>query len=133
MTNLTGKIALITGASRGLGKAMAVALASSGATIALVARDTAALQVAQAEIESAGGKASVFRADVTQDQDVERLEAEVSRQLGRIHILINNAGTNLRKNLTDFTPAEWRSLMETNLTSAFLMCRSFVPHMKGTG
>lgn len=131
--NLSGKIALITGSSKGLGKAMALALASRGATVALVSRDGAKLEAVQREIETAGGKAAVFIADVRQEQAVVQLESEVSQKLGKVQILINNAGINVRKNVIDFSLDEWRSVIDTNLTSAFLLCRAFVPHMLGTG
>jgi NAD(P)-dependent dehydrogenase (short-subunit alcohol dehydrogenase family) len=131
--SLDGKLALITGASKGLGKAMALALSQAGATIALVSRDEAKLQAVKQEIEDSGGKADFFLADVKDEQQVERLEAEVSNRLGKIQILVNNAGINLRKNLIDFSLAEWQSVLDTNLTSVFLMCRKFVPHMRGTG
>lgn len=112
---------------------MATALASHGATIALVSRNRTQLEEVKSEITGNGGKAAVFLADVSQEEDVLRLEKEVSSQLGKVQVLINNAGTNVRKNLIDFSLAEWRSVMDTNLTSVFLMCRSFVPHMRGTG
>jgi NAD(P)-dependent dehydrogenase (short-subunit alcohol dehydrogenase family) len=131
--SLDGKLALITGASKGLGKAMALALSQAGATIALVSRDEAKLQAVKQEIHDSGGKADFFLADVKDEQQVERLEAEVSNRLGKIQILVNNAGINLRKNLIDFSLAEWQSVLDTNLTSVFLMCRKFVPHMRGTG
>ena len=131
--SLAGKTALITGASRGLGRAMAVSLAAEGARIALVARDAQRLNAVKAEIENAGGQANVFIADVTAEDAVASLEQEVSRDAGKVQILINNAGINIRKNLTEFSLAEWRSVMDTNLTSVFLMCRAFVPHMRGTG
>lgn len=131
--NLSGKTALITGASKGLGKAMATALAEAGATVALVSRDAEKLHSVAREIQSAGGRAAVFVADVTREDDVRRLESDVSGQLGRVQILINNAGINIRKNLIDFSLEEWRSVLDTNLTSVFLMCRAFVPHMRGAG
>jgi NAD(P)-dependent dehydrogenase (short-subunit alcohol dehydrogenase family) len=130
---LRGKIALITGASKGLGKAMAMALAGAGAHIALVARDAGKLNAVKAEIEDAGGTASVFTADVSQEPSVLQLATEVTAHLGTIQILINNAGINIRKNLIDFTLDEWRTVLDTNLTSVFLICRAFVPHMKGAG
>lgn len=130
---LAGKVALITGASRGLGKAMALALASEGASLALVARDRAALDQAAEEIWKTGGGAQVFQADVTNEEQVVRLEKEVTEACGRVQILINNAGTNIRKQLTEFTLDEWRRVIDTSLTSTFLMCRAFVPHMKGSG
>ncbi|HEX3682680.1 MAG TPA: SDR family NAD(P)-dependent oxidoreductase [Bryobacteraceae bacterium] len=131
--NLSGKTALITGASKGLGKAMALALAGAGATLALVSRDAEKLHSVAQEVESAGGSAAVFVADVTREEDIRRLESSISGQLGRVQILINNAGINIRKNLIDFSLEEWRSVLDTNLTSVFLMCRAFVPHMRGAG
>jgi NAD(P)-dependent dehydrogenase (short-subunit alcohol dehydrogenase family) len=130
---LEGKVALITGASKGLGKAMALALASEGAAIALVSRDREQLQKTAEEVGRTGGGAQVFPADVTSEKDVLRLEKEVVQAFGRIHILINNAGINVRKQLTEFTLDEWRSVLDTNLTGTFLLCRAFVPHMKGNG
>src|ERR1700761_1727075 len=131
--DLSGRIALITGASKGLGKAMALALAGAGATVALVSRDAEKLQEVAREVQEGGGRAAVFAADVTQEEAVRGLESDVSRGLGRVQILINNAGINIRKNLIDFSLEEWRSVLDTNLTSVFLMCRAFVPHMRGTG
>ena len=130
---LQGRIALVTGASKGLGKAMALALARQGAAIALVARDESKLNEVAAEIREAGGRAEVFVVDVTKEADFARLDAEVTARLGKIQILINNAGMNLRKNITDFTLDEWNLVVNTNLTSVFLACRQFVPHMQGTG
>ncbi len=130
---LKGKSALISGASKGLGKAMAVALSAQGADIALVARNESQLQEVQKEIENSGGKANAFVADVSREAEVLRLEKEVSNRMGKVQILINNAGTNIRKNLVDFSYDEWNTVLDTNLTSVFLMCRSFVPHMRGTG
>ncbi len=130
---LSGKTALITGASKGLGKAMAHALSAAGATVALVSRDATKLGAVQSEIQNAGGKAEVFVADVANEAQVDQLEKEISAKIGKIQILINNAGINVRKNLTDFTLDEWQSVINTNLTSVFLMSRRFVPHMKGTG
>jgi len=130
---LTGKIALITGASRGLGKAMALALAGEGASVALVGRDADALQKAAEEVWRTGSGAQIFQADVTDEEQVLRLEREVTQAFGQVHILINNAGINLRKNLIEFTLDEWRRVLDASLTSTFLMCRAFVPHMKSAG
>lgn len=130
---LKDRLALITGASRGLGKAMAVALAEAGAKLALVGRDTEKLEETASAVRAAGAAAEVFRTDVTSEAEVLQLEKDVQARLGRVSILINNAGVNVRKNITDFTMDDWRLVTDTNLTSVFLMCRSFVPHMKGTG
>ncbi len=133
IADLSGKTALITGASKGLGKAMALALSQAGASIALVSRDAARLNEVKQEIESAGQTAEVFVADVADEDAVNRLRGEVAGRFEKVQILINNAGINIRKNLTDFSLPEWRSVIDTNLTSVFLMCRAFVPQMKGTG
>lgn len=130
---LEGRVALITGASRGLGRAMAVALAQGGAKLALVARDEEKLKETAASVVEAGSEARVFVADVAREADVERLKQDVSQAYGRVDILINNAGINNRKHLVDFTLDEWQAVMDTNVTSVFLMCRAFIPMMKGHG
>lgn len=130
---LSGRVAVITGASRGLGKAMAIALAGAGARLALVSRDTAQLETTASAVREAAAEAHIFRTDVTDEQQVLQLERDVVARLGPVHILINNAGTNIRKSVPEFTLEEWHTVMDTNLTSAFLLCRSFIPHMKGSG
>jgi NAD(P)-dependent dehydrogenase (short-subunit alcohol dehydrogenase family) len=131
--NLKGKVAVISGASKGLGKAMALALAGAGASLALVSRNEKQLNAVAEEAQAAGGQAKVFVADVTQEEQVARVEREVVAAYGGVQILINNAGINIRKAITEFTLEEWNSVLNTNLTSVFLMCRAFVPHMKGHG
>jgi NAD(P)-dependent dehydrogenase (short-subunit alcohol dehydrogenase family) len=130
---LKGRNAVITGASKGIGKAMALALAAEGAAIALVSRNRGLLEGVAAEIRAAGGEAGVFPADVTSEEQVRGVERDVVARFGKVNILINNAGINVRKAVPDFTLDEWRSVLDTNLTAAFLMCRSFVPHMTGQG
>jgi NAD(P)-dependent dehydrogenase (short-subunit alcohol dehydrogenase family) len=125
---LQDKRAVVTGASKGLGKAMARALAAEGARVALVSRSREALEQAAREC---GHGAAAFVADVAREEDVRRIEKEIVNAFGGVDILINNAGINLRKNLVDFTLEEWNSVIHTNFTSVFLMCRSFVPYMKG--
>jgi NAD(P)-dependent dehydrogenase (short-subunit alcohol dehydrogenase family) len=130
---LDGRTALITGASKGLGKAMAIALAAEGVRVGLVSRDAGLLDAVAGEIAAAGGKANAFPADVTSEDQVRQLERDVTAQFGKVNILVNNAGINVRKPVTDFALEEWRRVMDTNVTAAFLMCRSFVPHMTGVG
>jgi len=129
---LTGKVALITGASKGLGRAMALALGQAGAHLLLVSRDLELLKVT-AEAGGQASQAEIFRADVTDEQQVEDLRRAVTERHPQLHILINNAGINIRKPVTDFTLGEWNQVVATNLTGAFLMCRAFVPQMKGLG
>ena len=131
--DLTGKVAVITGASKGLGKAMALALGGAGANLALVSRDLEQLNAVKLAVETAGGHAETFQADISEEENVRQLERDVIKAFNGVHILINNAGINLRKQLIEFSLEEWRRVLDTNLTSVFLMCRSFVPHMKGAG
>lgn len=130
---LQGRTALITGASKGLGKAMALALAEAGARLILVSRNLELLNQTAAAVRQLGTDATVFQADVTDEQQIVRVEKAVQEQFGKLQILINNAGINIRKAVTEFTLDEWRQVMDTSLTSSFLMCRAFVPLMKGQG
>ena len=131
--NLSGKTAVITGASRGLGRAMALALGAAGARLALVSRQREPLLAVAGEARTLGAEVEVFVADVTDEAQVRRLEGEVIHRFGPVQILINNAGVNIRKPVTEFTLDEWRTVLDTNLTGVFLLCRSFVPHLKGQG
>ena len=131
--NLKDRTAVITGGSRGLGEAMAKALSEAGANVALVARDIKRLEGVRDAIIERGGTAAIFAADVTQEQEVAGLAEDVRQRFGHPQILINNAGTNIRKNLVDFSLDEFRSVLDSSLTSTFLMCRAFVPGMKGSG
>jgi NAD(P)-dependent dehydrogenase (short-subunit alcohol dehydrogenase family) len=131
--DLSGRTALITGGSRGLGEAMALALAASGASVALVARDAARLEKVKAQITQSGGRAEFFAADVTNEEEVAATCETVKKALGPVDILINNAGTNIRKKLTDFSLAEFRSVIDSSLISTFLMSRAVLPQMRGRG
>lgn len=130
---LEGRVALVTGSSKGLGKAMSLALAEAGVKLALASRDEKLLAEMAAAIRARGTEAEVFPVDVSNETQVLALEKAVTARFGKIQILINNAGINLRKPVTDFTLEEWNRIQSTNVTSAFLMCRSFVPHLKGQG
>jgi NAD(P)-dependent dehydrogenase (short-subunit alcohol dehydrogenase family) len=130
---LAGRVAVITGSSKGLGKAMALALAAEGARIALVSRNEEQLRAVAGIIAEAGGEARVFVADVAREDDVTRLGAEIPAAFGKVDILINNAGVNVRKPTVDLTLEDWNRVMDTNVTSVFLMCRALLPHMKGRG
>ena len=131
--NLKGKIAVITGASKGLGRAMATSLAEAGADVVLVSRNLEQLEETARAARAFGVKALVHQADVTNEAQIARLAEVVATEAGVPHILINNAGINIRKPLIEFSSSEWRQVLDTNLTSVFLMCRYFVPQMKGRG
>ncbi len=130
--DLTGKVAVITGASRGLGETMARSLAESGAKVALVARDAQKLEAVRDVIVREGCEAEFFAADVTKEEDIAAVQRAIEGRFGHAQILINNAGTNIRKNVVDFTLDEFRSVIDSSLISTFLMCRAFVPGMMGT-
>jgi NAD(P)-dependent dehydrogenase (short-subunit alcohol dehydrogenase family) len=131
--DLSGKTAVITGGSRGLGEAMAKSLSEAGAQVALVARDVQRLEAVRDAITGSGGTAAIFAGDVTREEDVAGVAREVAERFGHPQILINNAGTNIRKPLVEYSLDEFRSVIDSSLTSTFLMCRAFVPGMKGTG
>ncbi len=127
---LDGRVAVITGASRGLGRAMAVELGAAGAKLALVGRDRARLEETAAQV---GSESAVFVTDVTDETQVRALEEGVRQRFGQVDILINNAGMNIRKPMVEYTLDEWNTVMDTNLTSVFLVTRSFIPMMRGRG
>lgn len=112
---------------------MAKALAEAGANIALVARDSKRLEQVRDAIAERGGTAAIFVADVTHEEEVAKTAKAVNQRFGHPQILINNAGINIRKNLVDYSLEEFRSVLDSSLTSTFLMCRAFVPGMKGSG
>ncbi|HEY4361963.1 MAG TPA: SDR family oxidoreductase [Bryobacteraceae bacterium] len=126
--SLANRVAVITGASRGLGRAIAIELAAAGASVALVGRDREALEATASQCSS---ETAIFTADISVEAEVSALAQQVQARFGRVDILINNAGINLRKNLVDFTLEEWHRVMDANVTSVFLMCRAIIPLMRG--
>ena len=108
--DLSDRTAVITGGSRGLGEAMAKSLSEAGAKVALVARDLQRLEKVRSDIVDAGGNAEVFVADVTREEEVARMAEAVTQRFGHAQILINSAGTNIRKNLVDFSLEEFRKI-----------------------
>ena len=126
---LDGRVAVVTGASKGLGRQMAKSLAEAGATVALVARSNELLQGVRAEIMGHGGKAHAFAGDVSVEADVVAIATEIRRLVGVPDILINNAGTNIRRPLHEFTLEEWREVRSINVDGPFLCSRAFIPGM----
>ena len=133
MFDLGGKVAVVTGGNGGIGLGMARGLARAGAAVALVGRNAAKSAQAVAELESLGARAIAVEADVTDEAQVGAMVASVASSLGSIHILVNNAGTNIRKRPEDLSAAEWHTVLDTNLTSAFLCAKACHPHMKKAG
>lgn len=127
---LEGKTAVVTGASRGLGREMALALGGAGAKLALVGRDKAKLEETRKLANDKGAESEIFITDVREEAQVAKLEKDVKARFGNVHILINNAGTAIRKDFADFSMEEWRLVTDTNLTGVFLLSRAFIPHMK---
>jgi 2-deoxy-D-gluconate 3-dehydrogenase len=131
--DLSGKVAIVTGGNGGIGFGMARGLAAAGAAIAIVGRDEAKSNTAVTELRQSAAKAISVLADVTDEAAVKGMVERVSRELGRIDILVNNAGINIRKPPDALALAEWDSVINTNLTSAFLCSRAAYPAMKDGG
>lgn len=130
--NLEGMTAIVTGGGTGLGRAMAMALAEAGASVVLAARRRQPLEETAAEIEKAGSKALVIPTDITQADQVNELVATTIRELGKVDILINNAGVvreEVRKPIWEITDEEWRRGIDTNLSGTFYCCRAVSKHM----
>jgi NAD(P)-dependent dehydrogenase (short-subunit alcohol dehydrogenase family) len=129
--DLTGRQALVTGGSKGLGYAMAAGLASAGAGIMLVSRNRQeAANAAKAIAAAYGVRASGFAADVTDPEQVDAAFAAAENELGQLDILINSAGINIRGPIGDLTPDDFRQVLETNVTGTWLCCRRAVPGMR---
>lgn len=127
--NLSGQVAIVTGASRGLGKAIAAELGRNGARVACVARDRERLAETVAEISAVGGQAEAFTCDIKERASVDRLIDDVVERWGKLDILINNAGVTRDTLLPRMSDEEWDDVITTNLTGSFLFCRAASRHM----
>jgi len=131
---MDGRVALITGASRGLGKVMAHALAEAGANVAAASRRLEDVQaVAQEVAAEHGTDCRGYACDVTQPAQIEALVAQVIEDYGRIDVLINSAGINIRGPIESLTLEQFRLVQDTNVTGMWLLCREVAPHMKARG
>lgn len=129
---LEGKVALVTGAGKGIGKACAEVLSRQGARIAVVDIDTiAGLQTAKG-IEASGGRAVYLPADVSKAADVQKMIGQIIELFGRLDILINNAGYHISKSVEDTSEEEWDYILNTNLRSVFLCSKYAIPHLRKT-
>lgn len=126
---LDGKVAVVTGASRGIGFGIAKRLAEMGASVCVCARDLGKLQSARKEIEKAGGKCIGVAADVARAADVESLARKVRDELGTVEILVNNAGIGYFGPTHEAVEENWDRVLDTNLKSVFLVSKAFAPGM----
>ena len=133
MFDLKGKVGIVTGGNGGIGLGMARGLARAGAHVVVAARNAEKSAGAVREIERVGGQASAHSVDVADEGSVNALMDAVKTRHGRLDILINNAGINIRKPVHELSLAEWRQVIDTNLTSAFLCCHAAYPLMKAVG
>ena len=121
---MTGKKALVTGAGRGIGKAVALGLARAGADIGLVARTESEIKAVAGQVDEIGRRAAVAAADLTVTADIPALVSGLAGELGGIDILVNNAGTNIPQDSVDVTEAAWDQVMAINLKSCFFMAQA---------
>ncbi|HEY5253390.1 MAG TPA: 3-oxoacyl-[acyl-carrier-protein] reductase [Acidobacteriaceae bacterium] len=124
MISLDGRVAMVTGASQGIGRACAVALAKAGAQVALAARNAAKLAEVAAEIEAAGGKAMPFEMDLANEDSIKAVTKAVVAQYGKLEILVNNGGITRDNLMLRMKLADWNAVLQTNLTGAFLLTQA---------
>ncbi|WP_299986049.1 3-ketoacyl-ACP reductase [uncultured Pontibacter sp.] len=129
MESLKGKSALITGAGKGMGRAIAIALAQEGVNVGLLARTTSQLEEVAAEVKKLGVKASVATADVTDINSVNEAVKAIGTELGPIDILINNAGTAKFGKFLELDPADWENIIRVNLMGVYYVTRAVLPEM----
>jgi gluconate 5-dehydrogenase len=127
--DLTGKVAVITGTSRGLGQYLGRALARAGADLVITSRDPATLKTFQLEVESLGRKALPLALDVRQHESIQHLAEAAVGHYGKVDILVNNAGCNVRKPAVDVTWDDWNLILDTNLRGTFFVSQAFARHM----
>ena len=130
--DLSGKVAIVTGGNGGIGLGIAQGLGQAGAKLAIVGGSEKSQMAAQ-WLQAQAARIARGHADVGRDEDVDRAIAEISKHFGRIDILFNNAGMNIRKQPEELSVAEWQEVINTNLTSAFLISKAVYPSMKAGG
>lgn len=130
---LKGKVAIVTGASKGIGRAIAAAFAREGAHVCMCSRTPSAGEAAAEEIRAAGGDAVYYQADVATMADAQKLVEETMQRWGRLDILCNNAGIGMLRRLEDTSDEEWRHLMSINVEGIFHCSKFAIPAMRRTG
>ena len=132
--DLTGQTAVVTGGSKGIGRAMAEALASAGADVAIVSRTAREAQMVAREIVHDYGHVAIgIAADVTIPAQAEAMARAVVEEFGHIDVLVNSAGINIRGPIEELTPEQFQEVLTVNVTGTWLACRAVVPHMKAAG
>lgn len=127
---LSGKVAVITGGGRGIGRAMALCFAREGASVVVSARTRTEIEEVAREVENMGQRSIAIQADVSKEEEVENMIGETLKAFERLDILVNNAATNLPyRNVVDLALVEWNRILEVNLTGPFLCCRAVLPTM----
>ena len=131
--DLSGRVAVVTGGNGGIGLGMALGMARAGATIVVAGRDAAKNADAVTQIERAGGRATAIPVDVLQEDSIRTMIAATVKAHGRLDILVNNAGMSIRKQPEAYSLAEWHTVLDSNLTSAFLCSHAAYPELKKAG
>ena len=131
--DLNGRVAIVTGGNGGIGLGMAMGLAEAGAAVLITGRNEAKNAEALSRLTEAGARAAALAADITSENACAAVIEEAVRRFGRLDVLVNNAGMNIRKQPQDFTVTEWNLVLQTNLSSAFLCAQAAYPAMRAAG
>jgi 2-deoxy-D-gluconate 3-dehydrogenase len=131
--DLTGRVAIVTGGNGGIGLGMAKGMTAAGATVVVAGRNGKKNAAAVQELERNGGKAAAVETDITDEGSCRAMCDEAAKRFGRLDILVNNAGISIRKQPEAFTLAEWREVIDTNLSAAFVCAQAAYPHMTKAG